>query len=113
MRERGTIVLVPFPFTDLTAQKVRPALVVSRGTRQSRDVIVAFISSVPTPARREHVTVRDTDPGFSRTGLKGNSIIRCDKLATLDRRIVIGVLGRLSDSFLRRVDDALRCTLGL
>lgn len=113
MRERGTIVLVPFPFTDLTAQKVRPALVVSRGARRSRDVIVAFVSSVLTSARREHVMVRDTDPGFSRTGLKGNSIIRCEKLATLDRRIVIGVLGRLPNSFLHRVNDALRFTLGL
>lgn len=113
MRDRGTIVLVPFPFTDLTAQKVRPALVVSRGARRSRDVIVAFISSVPAPARREHVAVHDTDPGFSRTGLKGDSIIRCEKLATLDRRIVIGILGRLPDTSLCHVDDALRFTLGL
>ena len=80
---------------------------------RSRDAIVAFISSVPTSPRREHVAVRDADPGFSRTGLKVSSIIRCDKLATLDRRIIIGVLGRLPSSCLRRVDDALRFVLGL
>ncbi len=39
---KGKIVLVPFPFTDLTAAKLRPALVLFEGRR---DVVVAFISS--------------------------------------------------------------------
>lgn len=39
---KGKIVLVPFPFTDLTAAKLRPALVVYEG---EEDVVVAFISS--------------------------------------------------------------------
>jgi len=39
---KGKIVLVPFPFTDLTASKLRPALIIHEG---EKDVIVAFISS--------------------------------------------------------------------
>jgi len=39
---KGKIVLIPFPFTDLTAAKMRPALVLHEGRK---DVIVAFISS--------------------------------------------------------------------
>ena len=39
---KGKIVLIPFPFTDLTATKLRPALVLYEG---EKDVIVAFISS--------------------------------------------------------------------
>ncbi|MEM3464070.1 MAG: type II toxin-antitoxin system PemK/MazF family toxin, partial [Candidatus Bathyarchaeia archaeon] len=39
---KGKIVLIPFPFTDLTRTKLRPALVLFEG---EKDVIVAFISS--------------------------------------------------------------------
>ena len=40
--KRGTVVLTPFPFTDLSGQKVRPALVVSRSDRPGSDVLLAF-----------------------------------------------------------------------
>ncbi len=42
---RGDIVLVPFPFTDLTAEKLRPAIIVSPDP-QGVDIVIAFISSV-------------------------------------------------------------------
>ena len=43
--KRGDIVLVPFPFTDLTAEKLRPAVIVSSDP-QELDVVIAFISSI-------------------------------------------------------------------
>lgn len=39
---KGKIVLIPFPFTDLTATKLRPALILHDG---EKDVVAAFISS--------------------------------------------------------------------
>ena len=48
---RGDFVLVPFPFTDLSHQKVRPAVIVSADP-QALDVILAFVTSVlPIAAR--------------------------------------------------------------
>jgi hypothetical protein len=41
----GTIVLTPFPFTDLSGEKVGPAVLVSRSDRPGRDVLFAFIAS--------------------------------------------------------------------
>ena len=82
----GSIVLARFPFTDLSAHKLRPALVVSKPV-PGDDVIVCLISSVlrsgPAVARLPQ------DPG---TGLKRPSVVRFDKLATLHSQIT-GVIG--------------------
>jgi len=67
---RGDIVLVPFPFTDLTARKVRPAVIVSPDP-QSADVVVAFISSVSLSAlARTDWILPSSHPDFALTGLK-------------------------------------------
>jgi len=42
----GEIVLVPFPFSELTNIKVRPAVVVSSTKDKFEDIIVSAISSV-------------------------------------------------------------------
>ena len=51
---RGDIVLVPFPFTDLSATKKRPALVVSpdKFNEHAQDVVLVAITSQPSDDRR-------------------------------------------------------------
>ena len=112
---RGTLVLTPFPFTDLRGQKVRPAVVVSPTERKGEDVIVAFISSVYDEKRLSEtdLLLRSTDQDFSLTGLKKNSVFKMDKMATLDKGILLGELGRLSKRLERMVDIRLRRALGL
>jgi len=44
--KRGEIVLAKFPFTDLSSEKRRPGIVLSRCQSEDNDVIIAFISSV-------------------------------------------------------------------
>jgi len=114
MIRRGTIVLIPFPFTDLSSQRVRPALVVSNNERTGDDVIVVFISSVLSGRiGRAEVVIRQTADSFSTTGLKVSSVIKCDKIATLDKRIVIGELGCIQKTIQGEVDNRLRAVLDL
>lgn len=84
----GSIVLARFPFTDLSGDKRRPALVVSRENDRRSDVVVCFITSVPRSGS-DRAPI-EADPG---TGLKVPSMVRFDKIATLDRVVIAGKLG--------------------
>ena len=115
MFKRGTIILVPFPFTDLSAQKVRPALIVS-SNKKGEDVIVCFVSSIISGSARgldTQILINEKDPVFANTGLKVSSIIGVDKIVTLDKKIILGELGSLDDKYMRQVDRALKKVLGL
>lgn len=105
---KGAIVLVPFPFTDLSGHKVRPALVVYASPK-GEDCIVVFISSAPRRA-----TLYDVQVNASRSnGLKINSIIRVDKIATLQKKVVLGQLGMLESPLFEKVAEKLKRLLDL
>ncbi len=84
----GSIVLTRFPFTDLSGDKRRPALVVSRDNDRRTDLVVCFITSVP----RTGPDMVSLAAGAG-TGLKVPSVVRFDKIATLDRVVIAGQLG--------------------
>jgi mRNA interferase MazF len=103
---KGKIVLVPFPFTDLTAAKLRPALVIYEG---EEDVVVAFISSkVPSELSVVDVLVARKGAGFSQSGLKLDSVIKLDKIATVLKDLVVGELGELGEESRLEVNRKLR-----
>ncbi len=84
----GAIVLTDFPFTDLTAAKRRPALVISTDNDRRTDVVVAYITSVPR-TEADAVPIAPTPE----TGLKVPSMVRFDKIATISKDIIAGRLG--------------------
>jgi mRNA interferase MazF len=112
--ERGDVVLVWFPNSDLVTFKQRPALVVEAnhlGTGLPQ-VLVSMITS--NPARRGHpsrVFIPLDSPAAKAAGLRTDSIVMTDNLATILDKAVAGKLGHLND--LGRVDAALRKTLDL
>ena len=111
---RGEIVLVPFPFTDLTAMKQRPAVVVSRSGASGRDVILAFVTSDLRYRRAPAALLIDSShPEFTRTGLKTPSVVRLDKLVTLEQSLVLGLMGELPGDLVADVDARLRYALDL
>ena len=110
---RGDIVLVPFPFTDLSDRKVRPALIISPDPVRE-DILVAFISSVipPAPAPNEYV-LDATYPAFARTGLKSTSVFKMGKMATLHRSLILRRLGRTTSELQSVLDAVLKQAIGL
>ena len=113
---RGSIVLIRYPFTDLTAAKVRPALVVTPDTLIPRldDVLCLFISSAtPEELLPTDLHLEVTDPSFVQTGLKSRSVFRTHKLALLHKRLVLRVLGDADSVLLETINSRLRIALGL
>ncbi|MFP3899186.1 MAG: type II toxin-antitoxin system PemK/MazF family toxin [Dehalococcoidia bacterium] len=103
---KGKIVLVPFPFTDLTAAKLRPALVIYEGPR---DAVIAFISSKVAPERPEaSVVITKQRASFQDTGLKMDSVINLDKLATVLKDLIVGELGELDEQLRQEVNERLQ-----
>ena len=112
--DRGNVVLVPFPNTDLRSTKLRPALVVQSDHIDSElsQVILAMISSnLRRAGRTPRVMItKDTDYGKA-SGLLADSVVMTDNLATVLDTYIVRVIGRLPD--MRSVDDALRHSLAL
>jgi mRNA interferase MazF len=110
---RGDIVLIPFPFTDLSASKRRPAVVLWADPART-DFVLAFISS----QRLRRAAVGDvpllpTHPEFALTGLLVPSTIRTTKLATLSGALLRRWLGRLGSLLTADLDRALVAGLGI
>jgi mRNA interferase MazF len=110
---RGDIVLGPFPFTDLSGQKLRPATIISPEP-VGEDVLLAFISSVTpaAPGPTEYV-LETTQPAFASTGLKGPSVFKMGKLATLHRSLILRRLGQATPALQRAMDVVLKRAVGL
>ena len=94
-----SIVLVAFPFDDLTTSKVRPALCLTDELGPYSHTIVAFISSNTEAYHLDSdIVLAESFPGFSETGLKITSIVRLHRLVTIPASLIKRRLGWLPQS---------------
>ena len=100
---KGAIVLTPFPFTDLSGHKVRPALILVT-SKKGEDCIVAFVSSIA----RKPLAFDVIAPMSDSNGLKADSLIRVDKIATLEKKIFVGTIGMLEPKIMKEVDTKFK-----
>ena len=78
------IVLVPFPFDDLSSQKVRHAVCLTEEIQPHGHVVLAFITiKVSASPDLFDLVIDANDPDFSQTGLKVSSTIRFHRLIIL------------------------------
>jgi mRNA-degrading endonuclease toxin of MazEF toxin-antitoxin module len=105
------VVVVPFPFTDRTTTKRRPALVLSDGRLfncQVGQAVMAMITSAKNSDWPFDIEIQDLD----QAGLPSASIVRM-KLFTLDEQLVIRKAGSLANADRDRVKQALSRILAL
>jgi len=108
MKQAGQIVLVPFPFTNLSGTKLRPVLMLRRTSARFDDWLVCMVSSQlhqAEPALDEVISTSDSD--FSATGLKTSSVLRLSRLAVVDGRTIAGSLGTISPARLASIRQKL------
>ena len=93
--KKWEIVLVPFPFTNLTTNKKRPALIISPDKYNvEADVVIIFITSkLDLKYRIGDYKIKE----WENAGLPKPSMIRM-KFATIDKTIIIKKLGSLSEN---------------
>lgn len=87
---KGDVVVVPFPFSDLTQAKRRPALVVA--VLSGDDLILCQITS--RAVTDEYAVVIESDD-FSSGGLRQSSNVRPNRLFTADKQIILYKAGQL------------------
>lgn len=101
---KGDIVLIPFPSTDLSGSKLRPAVILAA---DRIDITTCFLTSQIGWQEPTDVLLAPNHTN----GLKLASLIRTSKIATLDQRLAKGLLGRLSTHELNDMNSKLKILL--
>ena len=113
--KRGDVVLIKFPYTDLTSTKVRPALVISSDNYNlsGADAIFVAISSKLDNLQQYDIEMNLANPEFSVTGLKAPALIKADKIVRLAKSLASRHLGQAGPDTMAKVDTVIFNVLGL
>ena len=108
MIKEGDIVLFNFPQTDLGKGKLRPALILRKLTGERNDWLLCMITSLKPERERELVDkITEEDEDFRSSGLKTDSLIRIDRLAVVNKSILLGKIGEISEKRLEKIKEKL------
>jgi len=99
---KGDIVIIPFPFTDLTGRKKRPAFVVA--DLPCDDIVVCQITS---KAKSDSFALPLDARDFISGGLPVDSFIRPNKIFTADKNIILSTAGHLCENKIHDTVNAL------
>ena len=103
---KGDVVVVPFPFSDLSGSKRRPALVLT--DPRGDDMIICQITSQP----RDDIFAQPLIPeDFVSGSLIANSYIRPLRVFTIDKHIIFRKVGKITPERMNKVIDCIIYTL--
>jgi len=99
---KGDVVIAPFPYSNLTANKKRPALVIA--PLEGGDVILCQITS---KAKSDHYSIPLTNADFKSGALHQDSFIRPNRIFTADSNIVLYKAGKVRGDTMNKVIDEI------
>ena len=111
---RGEVVLVLFPNTNLQTAKRRPALVIqvdNLGTNLPQTILAMITSNMARTGHPSRVVIRQNSPAGQQAGLITDSVVMTDNLVTILEVAIDKSIGQIQD--MSDVDLALKHTLGL
>ena len=98
--KRGDIIAVPFPFTDLSSSKLRPALIISNDSiSNTGDVVIVMITS-QNKNDGYNIPIAELDVNKA---LPKNSFVRCHRIATIDQSIIYKKIGEANIDFTDKI----------
>jgi mRNA interferase MazF len=106
MPNQGDIVLIPVPFTDLSAQKRRPVIAISNDiyNRTVADVVVVAMTSNPMRSTYSF-TITTADVTFGNLNRPGT--VRVDRIYTLSQALIVKTFGHVNNQVLARIQRLL------
>jgi mRNA interferase MazF len=110
--ERGDILMMHLPFSDLSSTKIRPVLVISDADHNSKqeDLILCGIT---TNLRTDRSAMPIDNYDLRAGSLPSTCAIRPDKFFTLDKSLVQKTIGAVKPHVIERVQWELRRLLGI
>ncbi|MCZ7669983.1 MAG: type II toxin-antitoxin system PemK/MazF family toxin [Chloroflexi bacterium] len=97
---KGDVVVLPFPFSDLSTSKKRPALVIAP-VQTHQDVILCMITSRAT---QDNSAISITETDFEYGSLPKESNVRANRLFTADASLILRTAGKLSAA---KIDEVI------
>lgn len=101
---QGDIVLIPYPYTDLSNTKKRPVVIISKDAINKQNFIVSKITSV---IRNDQFTftIKDTD---TETKLKFKSEVRTNEIFTVHKSLIIKTLTSFKKESLKQLTEKIK-----
>ena len=101
MYQQGDVIVVPFPFTDLSSVKIRPAIIISNNEKikDTGDLIIVMITTKPK-LDGINILIEKQDVSIA---LPSESYVRCHRVATIDIKIIQKKISEISSSLKSKI----------
>jgi len=104
VKRAGHVVLFRFPQTDLTEEKLRPALLLGKLPGRFNDWLICMITSqLHHEIEGFDELLLESDSDFDSSGLKAPSLVRVGRLAVVEEASLLGAIGAIGSERLERI----------